>query len=79
MVYSILKRIFVRCSIPIWGLVYLCENLIINVPKESYNVLYMLISSRIREKPEEFTVQKTIAKHTNMRIEFSATSSSLLV
>ena len=27
-------RIFARCSIPIWGLVYLCENLIIYIPKE---------------------------------------------
>ena len=31
--FLLYRRIFARCSIPIWGLVYLCENLIINVPK----------------------------------------------
>ena len=36
----------------------------------------MLIFLKDKEKSEEFTLQKTIAKHTDMRIEFSATSSS---
>ena len=36
----------------------------------------MLIFLKDKEKAKEFTLQKTFAKHTDMRIEFSVTSSS---